>query len=142
MRVSAFLVAFAGLLAASATAYFEEMEQASPRCSATPAKFQAKSAILRAPVHTCVIKYYPGLKAFVRQDAPTYKGSRLEVQAFSQPPSFIFYSADGETTERIKVPNEATNEEIKQLLSRWGIRPGSGSQEPTEVSECGADDEL
>jgi len=87
-----------------------------------------------------VIKYYPGLKQFVRDRAPDFKKGRLDVQAYSQPPNFNLYSADGEHSERIEVHNDATSEEIEAMLARWGVSPGDGGQDPTDVNECGMDD--
>ena len=72
--------------------------------------------------------------------APHYKSDVLDVQAFSQPPNFNFFPASGDAeVEIVEVPNEATSDAIEKMLARWGITPGDGSQEPTEVNECDAD---
>jgi hypothetical protein len=86
-----------------------------------------------------VIKYYPGLKEFIRERAPEYKPNRLDIQAYSQPPSFTFFGADEVSAHRIEIPKSASADEIEGLLTKWGVAPGSGSQEPPKVSECGED---
>lgn len=87
----------------------------------------------------CVIKYYPGLKEFVQKRVPEYNTAKLQVQAFSQPPNFNFYSEADEAYEQVAVPGDATAAQVEEMLSRWGITAGSGAQTPTQVNECEAD---
>ncbi len=76
----------------------------------------------------------------MRERAPEFQKDVLDVQAYSQPPNFNLYSADGEQSERIEVHNEASAEEVEAMLGRWGIKPGDGGQDPTDVNECGMED--
>jgi hypothetical protein len=86
-----------------------------------------------------VIKYFPGLKQFVKERAPAYDSSRLTVQAFSQPPNFNFYSKSEDAYEQVTVPGDVTAEQVEAMLATWGITAGSGAQKPADVSDCEAE---
>ena len=81
---------------------------------------RATRAVLRAPVHTCRIKLLPGLRAWIKQKGPLF-GDLVTVQAFSQPPSLIFLTAEGTVAEQVSVLDEATTADVTALLRSRGV---------------------
>ena len=59
------------------------------------------------------------LRDFIEFDAHNYKN--LAVRPYSQPPTFYFYSEDGEIVESVKVTQGMTRMEIDQVLRSRGL---------------------
>jgi len=72
----------------------------------------ATSALIKAPIHTCVIKYYPGLKEFRSNTAPRYSKEQLEIHPYSQPPTIFFFSDAGEHIGQFSIRKSATSQDI------------------------------
>lgn len=78
----------------------------------------ATRAVLRAPVHTCTIRQYPGVRTFLA-DHPGIPA--FSVQAYAQPPNFNFYTSEDELLERVVVHEEATSDEVAAFLLARGF---------------------
>lgn len=76
-------------------------------------------AVLKAPIHTCAIKQYPAVAAFMRQ-FPSIPGVR--VAAFSQPPNINFYDEEDLLLEQFTLGIDATASDIANLLASRGFR--------------------
>lgn len=84
---------------------------------------------LKAPFHTCAIKYQPGTREFINSHAPSYP--QLVVRPFSQPPNLVFHFADGATAKRSVRDHSA--QEIVDVLADYGVwsrAPAEAAEEP------------
>jgi hypothetical protein len=74
---------------------------------------------LKAPYHTCWMSRYPGLKAFISEQASAYQ--KLTLQPFAQPPSLTILRGEFDVVEVVDIPESATVADIVRLLLDKGI---------------------
>lgn len=117
-------------------------------CQRLTTRSPARTARPR-PLRSCTIKYYPGVRDWVRGPAKEFDKSSLVINAYAQPPNFHFYDETDYVTEVLFASKDTTVEDIEKMLRDRGIyRPGqappdtpespsAGLNTNVEVSECG-----
>lgn len=90
---------------------------------------------LKAPYHTCAIKYQPGAREFINSHASAYP--LLQVRPFSQPPNLVFHYADGTTAKRSVRDHSA--QEIVDVLTAHGVLPGEAADGRADADAPRAD---
>lgn len=80
-------------------------------------------AILKAPFHTCSMKKYPALKAFIQDVAPKYPD--LKPMPYSQKPSVHFFADDGDILEIIELEESTDSADMEALLAAREMRRDS-----------------